>query len=225
MQTTAVKVVAMPLKLYMHPFASFCQKVLVALYENGTPFEPHLVDLADETSRTAFLKVWPIGRFPVLRDEEKDRTLPESTIIIEYLAHNYPGPIDLVPRDPELALEARLWDRFYDLYVEEPMQKIVTDKLRPAGKNDAHGVEHAKNVLQTAYGIIDQAMATRAWATGARFGMADCGAAPALFYASLVQPFDKTHSNVAAYARRLKERPSFARVVQEAEPYFKYFPK
>jgi glutathione S-transferase len=224
-RSTAPIVAAMPLKLYMHPFASFCQKVLVALYENATPFEPHLVDLGDETSRAAFVKIWPVGRFPVLRDEEKDRTIPESTIIIEYLAHNYPGPLELVPRDANLALETRLWDRFFDLYVDEPMQKIVVDRLRPPGKSDAHGVEHAKTLLKTAYGIIDERMATRAWATGSQFGMADCAAAPALFYANLVQPFDKTYPNVAAYAKRLDERPSFARVVREAEPYFKNFPR
>ena len=215
----------MPLQLYLHPFASFCQKVLVALYENGTPIEPRLVDLADETSRAAFLKIWPIGQFPVLRDEEKGRTIPESTIIIEYLAQNYPGQADLIPADRDLALQTRLRDRFYDLSVQEPMQKIVTDKIRPAGKNDAYGVEQAKKALLTAYGIIEEEMATRTWANGAGFSMADCAAAPALFYANLVQPFGATHPSVAAYLKRLTARPSFARVVKEAEPYFKLFPR
>jgi glutathione S-transferase len=215
----------MPLQLYLHPFASFCQKVLVALYENGTPFQPHLVDLADETSRTAFLKIWPIGQFPVLRDEERGSTIPESTIIIEYLAQNYPGQADLIPADRDLALQTRLSDRFYDLRVQEPMQKIVTDRLRPGGKNDGYGVDLAKKALLTAYGIIEEEMAARTWANGAGFSMADCAAAPALFYANLVQPFGATHPNTAAYLKRLMERPSFARVVKEAEPYFKFFPR
>ena len=124
----------MCLTLYMHPLASFCQKVLIALYENDTPFEPRIVDLADETSRAEFLKLWPIGKIPVLRDEARDRTIPESSIIIEYLAQHYPGKMQLVPADPDLARQTRLRDRFYDLYVQEPMQKIVTDRLRPGGE-------------------------------------------------------------------------------------------
>jgi glutathione S-transferase len=214
----------MPLKVYLHPFASFCQKVLVALYENNTPFEPVLVDLGDATSRAAFLKVWPIGQFPVLRDEEKDRTIPESTIIIEYLAQHYPGTVELVPRDRDLALRTRLWDRFYDLRIDEPMQKIVTDRLRPPGKNDLHGVEQARERLRTAYAIIDGEMKAKTWAVGNAFTMADCAAAPSLFYANLVEPF-ASHDHVAAYFKRLMTRPSFARVVKEAEPYMRLFPK
>ena len=143
----------MSLKLYFHPLSSFSQKVLVAFYENDTPFEPHIVDLADETSRAEFKKIWPIGKFPVLRDDAKDRTIPESSIIIEYLARHYPGGTQLVPADAELARQTRMRDRFYDLYVNVPMQKVVTDRLRPAGKNDAHGVEEAKTLLETAIGI------------------------------------------------------------------------
>ena len=124
----------MTLKLHFHPLSSFCQKVLIALYENDTPFEPHIVDLGDPAQRGAFQKMWPIGKFPVLRDEARDRTIPESSIIIEYLAQHYPGTTQLVPADPDLAWQTRLRDRFYDLYVNEPMQKIVGDRLRPAGK-------------------------------------------------------------------------------------------
>jgi len=215
----------MSLKLYLHPLASFCQKVLVALYENDTPFEPHIVDLANDTARADFEKVWPIGRFPVLRDEARDRTIPESSIIIEYLGLYYPGKTRLVPADAELAWQTRMWDRFYDLYVDEPMQKVVTDRLRPAGKTDPHGVGQAKTLLQTAYGIIDQEMRTKTWAMGDAFSMADCAAAPALFYANLVTPFGDTHKNAAAYLGRLMKRPSFARVVTEAQPYFALFPK
>jgi glutathione S-transferase len=215
----------MSLKLYYHPLSSFCQKVLIALYENDTPFEPHLVDLADEASRADFLKVWPVGKFPVLRDDAKDRTVPESSIIIEYLSLQYPGRTPLMPADADLARQVRLRDRFYDLYVHEPMQKVVGDRLRPATSKDPYGVEQAKARLQTSYGMIDGEMATKSWAMGDAFSMADCAAAPSLFYANLVMPFGDTHRNVAEYFGRLMDRPSFARAVKEAKPYFGLFPK
>jgi glutathione S-transferase len=215
----------MSLRLYFHPLSSFCQKVLVALYENDTAFTPHIVDLGDEASSAAFKKIWPIGRFPVLRDEAKGRTIPESSIIIEYLAQHYPGPSRLVPEDADLARETRLRDRFYDLCVNVPMQKVVTDRLRPAGRGDPDGVEQAKALLATALGMVDAEMATKTWAMGETFSMADCAAAPALYYANLVAPFGTTHKNAAAYFDRLMQRPSFARAVQEAEPYRRLFPK
>jgi glutathione S-transferase len=215
----------MTLKLYYHPLASFCQKVLIALYENDTPFEPHIVDLADAGSAADFKKMWPIGKMPVLRDDAKDRTVPESSIIIEYLAQHYPGRTQLLPPDAELARQTRLRDRFYDFYVHEPMQKIVLDKLRPKGKNDPYGVEQARSLLATAYGMIDQEMAARTWAMGDDFSMADCAAAPALFYANEVMPFADTHKTVARYFDRLMKRPSFARAVKEAQPYFALFPQ
>jgi glutathione S-transferase len=215
----------MSLKLYFHPLSSFCQKVLIALYENDTPFEPHVVDLGNETSRAEFLKVWPIGKFPVLRDEAADRTIPESSIIIEYLAQYYPGKMLLVPADPDIAWQTRMRDRFFDLYVNVPMAKVVTDRLRPAGKNDPHGVAEAKTLLATAYAMIEQDMAAKTWAMGDAFSMADCAAAPALYYANLVMPFGDTHRHAAAYLRRLTERPSFVRVDKEAEPYRPLFPR
>jgi glutathione S-transferase len=215
----------MPLELYYHPLASFCWKALIALYETGTPFEPIIVDLADATSRAAFLKVWPMGKFPVLRDDAAGRTIPESSIIIEYLAQHHPGQTQLVPADADEAREVRLRDRFHDLYVQEPMQKIVGDRLRPADQKDPYGVAQAAAQLTTSYGIIDREMATRTWATGDSFTMADCAAGPALFYANKVVPLDDDHRNVAAYLRRLTERPSFARVIAEAQPYFKLFPQ
>jgi glutathione S-transferase len=215
----------MSLKLYFHPLSSFCQKVLIALYENDTPFKPHVVDLGDETSRADLKKIWPIGKFPVLRDAAKDRTIPESSIIIEYLAQHYPGKMQLVPADADLARQTRLRDRFYDLYVQVPMQKIVIDRLRPAGKSDPLGVEQARALLATALGMIDQEMATKLWAMGEDFSMADCAAAPALYYANLVMPFGDTHKNVAGYFDRLLQRPSFARAVEEAQPYRHLFPQ
>ncbi|MDB4991397.1 MAG: glutathione S-transferase [Myxococcaceae bacterium] len=214
----------MNLKLYQHPLAGFCHKVLIALYENDTPFESCLVDLGNEASRSAFLEVWPIGKFPVLRVEDRALTIPESTIIIEYLAQYHPGSTDLLPRDPERARETRLQDRFYDQYVSAPMQTIVGDHLRPPGQNDSYGVKHAKGVLQTAYGMIERAMATRTWATGDAFSMADCAAAPALFFADFAEPLGDGHPHAKAYRERLMQRPSFARVLREAEPYMHLFP-
>jgi glutathione S-transferase len=215
----------MSLQLYFHPFASFCQKVLIAFYENDTPFAPHIVDLGDATSSAEFKKIWPIGKFPVLRDTARDRTVPESSIIIEYLAQHYPGRTQLVPTDADLARQMRMRDRFYDLYVNTPMQKIVTDRLRPAGKNDPHGVEEARALLTTACGMIEREMEAKTWVMGEAFSMADCAAAPALFYANMVAPFGDTYSNTARYLGRLMERPSFARVLKEAQPYQAIFPK
>ena len=214
----------MSLKLFFHPLASYCQKVLIALYENGTPFEPHVVDFSNEASAAAFRKLWPVAKMPVLRDDTRDRTLPESSIIIEYLAQHYPGPTELIPGDADRALQTRLRDRFYDLYVHEPMQKIVGDRLRPAGKNDPHGVEAAKAQLRTSYGMIDEDMATKTWAMGDAFSVADCAAAPPLLFANKLMPFGDSHQNLARYFERLTMRPSFARSLAEAEPYMKLFP-
>jgi glutathione S-transferase len=215
----------MSLKLYLHPLSSFCQKVLIALYENGTPFEPHVVDLMKTDEAAAFRKIWPMGRFPVLRDEARNRTIPESSIIIEYLDLHYPGTTRFLPEHPDLANRTRMLDRFFDLDVNVPVGKIVTDRLRPAGKNDALGVEAAKTQLRTALGVVEQDMERKAWAIGETFSMADCAAAPALFYANLVLPFGSSHRNAAAYLDRLMHRPSFARAVKEAEPYRALFPK
>jgi glutathione S-transferase len=215
----------MSLTLHFHPLSSFCQKVLVALYENGTPFRPHLVDLSDEAQRTAFRRLWPIGKFPVLRDDARDQTIPESTIIIEYLAQHYPGRAQLIPADADLARRTRELDRFFDLYVDLPMQTVVGDRRRPAGAKDPFGVDEARQRLRTAYGMIETDMATKTWATGEAFSMADCSAAPALYYANLVEPFGGSHANVARYFERLMARPSFARAVKEADPYRHLFPQ
>jgi glutathione S-transferase len=215
----------MSLKLYFHPLSSFCQKALVALYENDTPFEPEVVDLFEAKSSAALKAIWPIGRFPVLRDEANDSTVPESSIIIEYLDQHYPGRTRLVPADAELARQMRLQDRFYDLYVNVPMQKVVTDKLRPPGKNDPYGVEAARTLLHTACDMIEREMAGKTWAMGDAFSMADCAAAPALFYANMVTPLGGTYPNASAYLRRLMDRPSFARAIKEAQPYLAMVPK
>ena len=215
----------MSLDLFFHPFASFCQKALIAFYENDTPYEPHIVDLGDEGQRAAFLALWPIGKFPVVRDGRLGLTLPESTIIIEHLDLHYGGATRFVPADGDAALQVRLGDRFYDHYVQEPMQKIVGDRNRPPGAKDPHGVTQARAILQTAYGLIEHRMAARTWNMGESFTLADCAAAPALRYAAMVEPFEKTHPATAAYLRRLSDRPSFARVLDEAAPYAHFFPK
>jgi glutathione S-transferase len=215
----------MSLTLYFHPLASYCHKVLIALYENDTPFTANLVDLSNATERAALLKLWPIGKFPVLVDEARNQTVPESTVIIEYLDRYYPGRTKFIPADADRAWQARLRDRFYDLYVHQPMQRIVGDRLRPEGKKDPHGVEEARARLRTSYAMIDREMAVRSWAMGEAFSLADCAAAPALFYANEVMPFGEDHGNVAAYFGRLKARPCYARVLKEAEPYFAMFPR
>ncbi|MGE3065001.1 MAG: glutathione S-transferase family protein [Hyphomicrobiaceae bacterium] len=213
------------LTLYFHPLSSFCQKVLMALYENDTPFTPHMVDLMNEAARADFLKLWPIGKFPVLKDEARDHLVPESSIIIEYLDRHFPGKTRFVPEDADAARQMRMRDRFFDLYVNVPMQKIVVDRLRPPGKGDAFGVEQARGQLATALKLVDEAMASKTWAMGETFTMADCAAAPALLYADMTLPFAKTHANAAAYLARLKARPSYARALKEAEPYFAMVPK
>ena len=215
----------MSLTLYFHPLSSFCHKVLIALYENGTPFTPQIVNLQDASERAAFHQLWPVGKFPVLRDEARGETVPESSILIEYLQQHYPGRTRFIPSDPEQARAARQSDRLFDLHIHMHMQKIVGDRLRPAGSKDQHGVEDARTRMATALGMLDKDMASRTWATGETFTIADCAAAPALFYADKVAPLLPAFPHAAAYLERLKQRPAYARVLEEAEPYMKFFPK
>jgi glutathione S-transferase len=214
----------MSLTLYFHPLSSYCWKVLAALYENETAFTPHLVDLGDPAARAAFVALWPIGKFPVLRDDARGATVPESSIIIEYLGQHYPGRTPLIPDDREQARGVRAQDRFFDLHVHDPMQRIVGDRLRPAGQKDPLGVERARAALATALDMVEREMAARTWAAGEAFSMADCAAAPALYYANLVLPFAATHPRTTAYSARLLARPCVARAVSEAEPYRAMFP-
>lgn len=214
----------MSLTLYLHPLASFCHQVLIALYENGTPFAARIVDLADEQSSAELLAHWPVGKIPVLHDGHNARTIPETSIIIEYLQQHYPGPVALLPVDAEACLQARLWDRFFDHYVSVPMAKIVTDRIRLEGRSDPHGVAEARAMLTTAYEMIEKQLSGRTWATGGEFTLADCAAAPALFYAAIVQPIEDRYSNLTAYFERLMTRPSVAHTINEARPYFKMFP-
>lgn len=214
----------MTLTLYIHPLASFCHKVLIALYENGTAFEAQTVDLGDPGSAAGLLAKWPVGKIPVLHDGSRQRTVAETSIIIEYVQLHYPGPVPLLPDDAGDRLEARLWDRFFDLYVAAPMQKIVTDRLRPGDGKDPLGVADARQTLDTAYAMIDAQMSARTWAIGDHFTIADCAASPALFYASIVHPFDQRQRWLAAYFERLLERPAMRRALREARPFFSLFP-
>jgi glutathione S-transferase len=211
------------LRLYYHPFASFCQKVLIALYETGAPFEGEIVDLGDPGQRAALQRVWPMTKFPVLRDEARGVTVPESSVIIAYLDRRYPGATRLVPDDPDTAMRIQLLDRVFDNYVAAPMQKIVADSFRPEGRSDPTGIEEARALLATAYAMLDRDLAHGRWAAGDDFTLADCSAAPTLFYANIVAPFG-TYENLSAYYRRLLGRPSFTRVVDEARPYRHLFP-
>ena len=209
----------MALTLYFHPFSSYCQKAMLALYENATPFTPKIINLGDPISAGALRAVWPIGKFPVLRDDARNETVPESSVIVEYLDRHYPGPVKLLPADPDRARRTRALDRFFDLYINDPMAKVVADNFRPDGKNDPYGVETAKRTLATAYDVLEAELDGNTWAMGGDFSLADCAAAPFLFYADLILPLADGHPRIAGYYARLTARPSFLRVLQEARPY------
>lgn len=212
----------MSLKLYAHPFSSYSQKVLIALYENDTPFEWRPLAHDNPEILGEFASLWPIKRFPVLVDGT--RVVTEATIIIEYLGLHHPGPVRLLPADPCAALEVRSMDRFFDNYVSTPQQKVVFDSLRQEGERDRYGVAQAREMLATAYAWLDKVMAEREWAAGDTFSLADCAAAPFLFYADWTHRIDSSFSHVIAYRKRLLARPSFARAVDEARPYRPFFP-
>jgi glutathione S-transferase len=212
----------MNLKLYAHPFSSYCQKALIALYENDTPFEWRLLEGADSPIIREFNALWPLKRFPVLVDG--DRTILEASIIIEYLDLHHPGPTRLVPEDPRAALEVRMLDRFFDNYISTPQQKCVFDRIRDEADRDDYGMAEARAMLDTSYAWLDKTMADREWAAGDAFSLADCAAGPALFYADWTHPFGDRFPNLTAYRQRLLARPSFARAVDEARPYRSYFP-
>jgi glutathione S-transferase len=212
------------LTLHAHPLSSFCMKVEMALYENATPFRFELVELGEPASRERFVGLWPLGKIPVLRDEARGVTVPETSAILEYLSLHYPGPVALTPPDADLAWRARLAERIFDLHVQVPMQKIVGDNLRPADQRDGFGVAQAREQLLTSLDFVEREIAGRTWALGEAFTVADCAAAPALYYADKVLPFAATHPQAFAYLERLKARPSFARALKEAEPYLALFP-
>ena len=211
----------MALTLYFHPLSSYCQKVLMALYENNTPFEPVQIDLSDPVSRATLTAHWPIGKMPVLVDS--DWVVPESSIIIEYLDMKYPGRTRFIPADPDLARQMRLRDRFSDCYIDDHLGRIAAARMRPNGP-DAIAVESSKAMIATALAVVESDMAAKTWAMGETFTMADCAAAPALFYADMVVPFAATHPHAMAYLKRLMARRSYARALREAAPYLHLVP-
>lgn len=212
----------MALQLYYHPFSSYCQKALIAFYENDIAFEPQLLEGPDSPAMKRLAELWPMKRFPVLADG--DQTIIEASCIIEYLGLHRPGPVRLIPADPAVALEVRMWDRFCDNYLSTPQQKVVFDALRPEALRDAHGVQEAKQMMETAYAWLDRRMAGREWVVGESFSLADCAAAPFLFYADWTHRIGDGFTHVKAYRQRLLARPSFARAVDEARPFRPYFP-
>ena len=210
----------MALTLYAHPFSSYSQKVLIALYENGTGFTFRMLN--DAKGFAELEERWPHKKFPVLVDGEA--TLIESSVIIEYLAQHCPGPAQLIPADAQTALHVRFMDRFFDNYVMTPMQKVVGDSLRAPASRDPTGVANAKAQLDISYKWLDSRMQGRPWAAGESFSLADCAAAPALFYADWAHGIDRQFANLRAYRARLLARPSIARAVDEARPYRNLFP-
>ena len=210
------------MKLYAHPFSSYCQKVLIALYENATPFELCVLTPDDPQTAAEHAALWPLKKMPVLADA--GRSVFEASVIIEQLALFHPGPVRLIPNDARAALEIRMLDRCFDNYIMTPMQKIVLDAIRPASDRDAFGVAEARRQLDSCYAWLETAIAEREWAGGDHFSLADCAAAPSLFYADWAHPIAETFPKVRAYRQRLLRRPSFARAVDEARPYRAYFP-
>ena len=208
------------LTLYAHPLSSYCWKALIALYENNTPFELHMLD---QNSWGAFAQKWPVARMPALEDSDRKQFVPEASIIIEYLEQHYRGATRFIPDNADAARDTRLWDRFFDNYVMTPMQKIVGDRNRPEGKKDPHGVEDAKRLVATSYGVLEKHLGDRTFAVGDSFSMADCAAGPSLFYAAKNEPISD-YPKSAAYLQRLTQRPSFARALKEAEPFFHMYP-
>jgi len=210
----------MTIELFAHPFSSYCQKALIAFYENDVPFSYRMME--DPGVGEEFAALWPMKRFPILR--ENGRVVLEASIIIEHLHVHHRGPVALIPDDAGLAVEVRMLDRFFDNYVMTPQGKFVFDALRPEGARDPHGVEEARRMLDTSYAWLDQRMAGRTWAVGETFTLADCAAAPSLFYADWTCRIPERYGHLLAYRARLLQRPSFARAVDEARRFRHYFP-
>ena len=209
--------------LHYHPLSSYCHKLLIALDELGVEVDKQLLNLGDPAERAAFVAQSPMGKMPLLVDE--GRPVLETSIIIEHLQRRHaPAGRALIPTDPEQALEVRLWDRLFDLYVMTPMQAHTADLLRPPGERDPVNVAKAREGLLTAYAMIDRHLDGRTWVAGEAFTMADCAAAPSLFYAVSYVPLPVGHVRLAAYFERLMDRPSVARTVDQAKPFFRFYP-
>jgi glutathione S-transferase len=209
--------------LHYHPLSSYCHKVLIAIDVLGIEVDKRLLNLGDPEERAAHLALWPTGKMPLLVD--RHRPVPESSIMIEYLQRHHARPgRTLIPDDPDAALAVRLWDRLFDLNVMTPMQALTSNLLRAEGERDARGAAHARESLSSAYAFIDRHLAGRTWVTGDAFSMADCAAAPALFYAVTYVPLPPQHVQLAAYFERLMDHPSVALTIDQARPYFRFYP-
>lgn len=209
----------MSLTLHSHPLSSHCWKVLIALHELGLPFEARLVNLGDPAERAAYAALWPTAKIPLLTDGE--RVVPETSLQIEYLDR---GRHQLLPEGFDAQLQVRLWDRLFDCYVMAPMQHYIAQQLRPEAERDAKAQADAVAALGRAYDMIESRRGDHHWAAADTFTMADCAAAPALFYASTIRPFSSEHQRLAAYFERLLARPSVWRCIVEARPVFRYYP-
>jgi glutathione S-transferase len=207
------------MKLYAHPLSSYCQKVLIALYENAIAFEYR--SLEDPAANEELSALWPLRRFPVL--VEAGRTILETSTIIEYLQMHHPGPVRLIP-EGDAAIEVRMLDRVFDNYVMTPTQRVVLNQLRPEAERDPYGVREARGQLERIYAWLEARLEARTWIAGDSFSLADCAAAPALFYADWVHEIPAAHERLRAYRARLLARPSMRRAVDEARPYRSYFP-
>ena len=212
----------MTLRLFAHPFSSYCQKVLIVLYENHTPFQFRQLGPDQPETQAEFERLWPIKRMPVLMDGATP--VIESTVIIEHLDLHHPGPRRFVPEDSKAALDVRFMDRYFDNYVMAPQMKVVFNALRSVDQRDPYGVAESRRLLDTSYAWLDARMKGRQWASGDQFSLADCAAAPALFYADWTHPIPESWTHLHAYRRRLLAWPSFARAVNEARKYRSFFP-
>ena len=221
------------LSLHYHPLSSYCHKVLIAIDALGIEVDKRLLNLGDPAQRAAFLSLWPTGKMPLLVDQGKP--VPETSIIIEYLQRHHANPgirgrAPLIPSDPDAALDVRLWDRVFDAYVMTPMEAHTHDLLRPEGERDARGVAAARERLLSSYAMLDRHLEGRSWISGGEdgnsdsFSMADCAAAPSLFYAVAYVPLPSQHTHLSAYFELLMAHPSVARTVDQARPFFNYFP-
>ena len=208
------------LQLFSHPFSSYCQKVLVALWENDVPFTYR--NLEDSEAAAERASLWPLGRFPVLLDDGE--TIAESSIIIEHLDIHHTGPVRLIPEDKRAALEVRFMDRFFDNYVMDAMSKPVFEAIKGEAGRKNLAMAEAQQALDTAYAWLEDRLKDRVWAAGDDFTMADCAAAPSLFYADWVHEISPRFGRLRDYRAQLLARPSFARAVEEGRPYRSYFP-
>jgi glutathione S-transferase len=208
--------------LYGHPFSSYTQKVLIALYENGTPFELRCLGADTPQHNAEWLRRWPLRKFPLLVDGE--RSIVESSIIIEYLQLAQPGAVRLLPADPMAALDVRFLDRFFDLHVMDATQIAVYSALRLLPMSGEEGLALARERLERAYAWLEGQLERKTWAVGANFTLADCAAAPSLFFADWTHRISDAYPLLRSYRNRLLARPSVARAVEEARPYRAHFP-